>query len=101
MKRLIRYGTHVGSLIPLGWLVYDFVMQNLSFNPIQDLTLRTGKPALILLVLSLAITPVKILTGQSLLLPLRKIFGMYAAFYATVHLSIFVGLDYFFDWALI
>ncbi len=101
MKKAIRYAAHLGSLIPLGWLVYDYLMQNLSFNPIQELTIRTGKTALVLLVLSLAVTPVKILTGSNLLLPLRRILGLYAALYAVIHFSIFVGLDYFFDWTLI
>ncbi len=43
----------------------------------------------------------RIITGYSKLLPLRKIFGLYAALYAVIHFSIFVGLDYFFSWELI
>lgn len=41
------------------------------------------------------------MTGASVLIPLRKLLGLYAALYAVVHFSIFVGLDYFFSWELI
>lgn len=101
MKKTLKYLTHLGSLVPLVWLGYDFFTRNLSVNPIQELTLRTGKTALILLLLSLAITPVKTITGWNAILPLRKLLGLYSALYATVHFSIFVGLDYFFSWELI
>lgn len=101
LTRLFKYLAHAGSLFSLAWLLFDFSTQNLSVNPIQDLTLRTGKTALILLLLSLTITPLTTATGIRTLIPLRKIFGLYSAFYATLHFGIFVGLDYFFDWKLI
>ena len=53
-KNWLRLITHVGALTPLVWLLWDFWFDRLTVNPIQDITFRTGKPALILLVLSLA-----------------------------------------------
>ncbi|MEJ2051888.1 MAG: sulfoxide reductase heme-binding subunit YedZ [Calditrichota bacterium] len=101
MRQIIKPAAHLGSLIPLGLLIGAVLTHNLSVNPIQDLTLRTGKAALILLVVSLSVTPAKTITGWSWLFPARKICGLYAAFYAFLHFSVFVGLDYFFSWALI
>ena len=92
---------HILSLIPLFLLISDWIKDGLTANPIQYLTLSTGKTALQLLTLSISITPMIFLTGMRELNPARRLLGLYAAFYATLHFSIFVGLDYFFDWELI
>jgi sulfoxide reductase heme-binding subunit YedZ len=100
-KNWLRILTHVGALTPLAWLVWDYWFNNLTVNPIQDITFRTGKPALILLVLSLACTPVNMLFGFKQVLPLRKPLGLYAFMYVCLHFLTFVGLDYGFDWSLL
>jgi sulfoxide reductase heme-binding subunit YedZ len=92
---------HAGALLPFAWLIVDFLRDNLTVNPIQALTLRTGKYALVLLVLSLACTPVNTLTGFSAALRVRRALGLYAFFYAFLHFLIFIGLDYGFDPALL
>lgn len=93
--------THVGAWAPFIWLVYDYVTDNLSFNPIQDITYRTGKPALVLLVLSLACTPLNSLFGFRAALKLRRPLGVYAFLYVVMHLLTFTVLDYVLDWNLI
>lgn len=85
---------HLAALVPLAWLIYDALTHNLSANPIQAITQRTGKAALILLVASLWCTPVNILTGWSVVLRWRRPLGLYAFLYATMHFLTFVGLDY-------
>ncbi len=100
-KNWLRWLTHFGALIPLAWLLWDFWQDQLTFNPIQDMTFRTGKAALILLTLSLACTPVNTISGWRQVLPLRKPLGLYAFMYASLHFLIFVGLDYGFDWELL
>ena len=100
-KNWLRILTHVGALVPLVWLLCDYWFDNLTVNPIQDITFRTGKPALILLVLSLACTPVNTLFGFKQVLPLRKPLGLYAFMYVSCHFLIFVGLDYGFNWGLL
>ena len=101
MKRLLKPVVHFGSLIPLALLINDWMSDSLTANPIQYLTLKTGKTALILITMSLAVSPIIFITGKNYLSPLRKLLGLYSALYAALHFSIFVGLDYFFDWELI
>jgi sulfoxide reductase heme-binding subunit YedZ len=86
--------THIGALIPLVLLIWDYSQNQLTVNPIQEATFRTGKTALILLVLSLAITPLNIVFGLKKLLPLRKPLGLYAFLYVSLHFLIFVWIDY-------
>lgn len=94
----LRILTHVGAALPLAWVVADLFY---NINPIQAATLRTGRYALILLLVSLACTPLNALFGWRQVLPLRRTLGLYTAFYATLHFLIFIGLDYGFDPALI
>lgn len=93
--------THAGAILPFLILVWDFANNNLTINPIQEITLRTGKTALVLLVLSLAVTPVNLVFGFRQVIRLRKWLGLYAFFYALIHFLIFIGLDYGFNWAYI
>ncbi|OGO21039.1 MAG: sulfoxide reductase heme-binding subunit YedZ, partial [Chloroflexi bacterium RBG_16_48_8] len=93
--------THIGSIIPMVILVWDWSQGNLTANPIQSATLRTGRFAMILLILSLAITPLNFLFGLRQLMPLRKWLGLYSAFYVGVHLLIFIGIDYGFNVSLV
>ena len=93
--------THVAALSPLALLVWDFAQGQLTVNPIQDIQLRTGKYALVLLVLSLACTPVNIVFGFTWALLLRRTLGLYAFMYAGMHFLNFVWLDYSFDFSLI
>jgi sulfoxide reductase heme-binding subunit YedZ len=105
MQRLrqnwLRWLAHVGALVPLALLIWDGAHDNLTHNPIQEITFRTGKTALVLLVLSLAATPINTLFGLKQVLPLRRPLGLYAFFYVTLHLLIFAVLDYGLDWGLI
>jgi sulfoxide reductase heme-binding subunit YedZ len=85
--------THLAALSPLAFIVWDFTQGSnaaLLINPFQELTLRTGKAALILLVLSLACTPVNTLLGFRLALTVRKMLGLYAFFYVAIHFLIFI-----------
>jgi sulfoxide reductase heme-binding subunit YedZ len=85
----------------LALLAWDYWGGQLSVNPIQDITLRTGKAALVLLVLSLACTPINSVFGYRPVLRVRRALGLYAFMYVGLHLLIFVGLDYGFDLFLI
>jgi sulfoxide reductase heme-binding subunit YedZ len=100
-KNWLRFLVHAGALLPLAVLLWDYWQGGLSVNPIQDVTLRTGKYALILLVLSLACTPINLVFGYKPVLRVRRALGLYAFMYVALHLLIFVGLDYGFDPALI
>jgi sulfoxide reductase heme-binding subunit YedZ len=91
---------HIGALVPLLYLLWDYVTHRLSVNPIQDITLRTGKDALVLLVLSLACTPAQML-GFREVVKVRRALGLYAFLYVSLHLLAFVWLDYGLDLGLI
>lgn len=93
--------TQIGALFPLAWLIWDYSQGNLSFNPIADITSRTGKAALVILLLSLACTPANTIFGFRQALTVRKSLGLYAFLYAGLHLLNFVGLDYGFNWKMI
>ncbi len=92
---------HIGALLPLMLLIFDWTRDNLTFNPIQALELRTGKYALVLLILALACTPLNTVFGFRQALKVRRALGLYAFFYASIHFLIFIGLDYQFDLALL
>jgi sulfoxide reductase heme-binding subunit YedZ len=105
MRRLkafwLQLLTNIAALIPLALLIWDFSQGQLTADPIREITLRTGRAALTLLVLSLACTPVYLLSGIKWVLPLRRTIGLYAFLYAGLHFLTFIGLDYGFNFALI
>jgi sulfoxide reductase heme-binding subunit YedZ len=100
-RRWLFVLVHAGALLPLAWLLLDWYTNKLSANPIQEATLRTGKAALVLLILSLACTPLNTVFGLRQALTFRKWLGLYAFFYVGVHFLIFIGLDYGFNFDLI
>jgi methionine sulfoxide reductase heme-binding subunit len=104
--RLLRHNwlriiVHIACWVPLALLIWDGLHNNLTANPIQEITFRTGKTALILLVLSLLCTPANIVFGIKQALPLRRPLGLYAFFYVCLHLLLFAVVDYGLDWQLI
>ena len=100
-RRWLPVVTHIGSLLPLASLAWKFFHDQLTANPIQYITFRTGKAALVLLILSLACTPLSTIFGLRQLIGLRKPLGLYAFTYASLHFLTFVGLDYQFDPSLL
>ncbi len=96
-RNWLQVVVQVAALLPLLMLLWDWALNQLSPNPIQDAILRTGKPALVLLVLSLACTPINTIFGIKRVLALRRTLGLYAFGYACLHVLAFVGLDYGFD----
>jgi sulfoxide reductase heme-binding subunit YedZ len=101
--RLTRFqlAVHIAALTPLAVLAIAALSDNLTVNPIQAATLRTGKTAMILLVLSLACTPLNTVFGFTQAIRVRRALGLYAFLYAAVHFAIFLGVDYGFDVGLI
>lgn len=90
----LRVLVHTGALLPLAMIVVDNYRFNLTANPIQEITLRTGKAGLVLLVLSLACTPLNTMFGFRDALKVRRALGLYGFLYIALHLFIFVVLDY-------
>jgi sulfoxide reductase heme-binding subunit YedZ len=92
---------HVAALLPLAWLIWAYWQGLFIIDPVLEITTRTGKTALILLILSLACTPIRTIFGFKQVLRLRRPLGLYAFMYAGLHFLTFVGLDYGFDLDLI
>lgn len=99
--RWLHVAVHVGALVPLAVLIAQVALGRLSVNPIQDVTLRTGRTTLNLLVLSLACTPLAMVTGWQAIRRLRRPLGLYAAGYAALHFLVYAGWDYGFQFDLI
>jgi sulfoxide reductase heme-binding subunit YedZ len=92
---------HIYAWSALAHLLIDYFLGNLSVNPIQDLEQRTGRAAITLLVLSLLCTPLNTLFGWKEPLKRRRALGLYSFMYATIHVLIFIDLDYGLAWSLI
>ena len=95
-KRL-TWITHLGAWVPLAVLIGEYFTNNLGIDPVREILFHTGTTALVLLVLSLAVTPVNIIFGWKQVIPLRRPLGLYAFMYVSLHLLTFVWLDYAFD----
>lgn len=91
----------VGLLAPALVLAGRAVAGRLGVNPIEEVLHETGIWALRWLVLSLAITPARRLTGWNGLIRFRRMIGLFAFFYAALHVAGYVVLDLFFDWTAI
>jgi len=91
----------VGCLVPAGILVVRAVRGDLTANPIELLTNWTGYTTLVLLVVTLAVTPIRRITRWNGVIKVRRLIGLFAFFYATIHFSIYIGLDQFFGWSFI
>lgn len=80
-------------LLPLALLAWDTLYEQLGADPVAQLEHRSGDWALRLVLLTLAVTPLRQLTGQAVLLRFRRMLGLFAFFYASVHLSIYLVID--------
>jgi len=94
----LQLTAHILAWVPLLVLFWDYFGDNLGFYPAQEVTARTGKLALIFLMLSLSCTPLYTLTKYSPVIKLRRPLGLYAFLYTSIHLLSFAGLDYQFNW---
>ena len=89
------------SLLPLAWLGWLAWQGELGANPVETLSHRTGDWSLRFLLLTLAVTPARRLTGWNRLQQFRRMLGLFAFFYVGLHLAVYLIFDQFFDWAAI
>ena len=88
---------HIVALTFIGLIFWDYYNDQLTANPIEEITKRTGKYTLISLVLTLSCTPAGILFDFNDIIKARRQIGLYSFFFATLHFFTFLGLDYAFD----
>ena len=90
--------TSILCLLPISLLGVFFFSDQLTANPIQALTLRTGRISIYLLLLTLLCSPIRYLTRFSALMPMRKTLGIFSFFYALTHFLVFIILDFQLQW---
>jgi methionine sulfoxide reductase heme-binding subunit len=95
--RLTKIAIFLAALIPLGRLGWKALHNNLGANPIEFITHSTGDWTLIFVLTTLSITPLRRLTRQYWLIGLRRMIGLFAFFYGTLHFLTYIWLDKFFD----
>jgi sulfoxide reductase heme-binding subunit YedZ len=93
IKRII----FAAALIPAAALAADALRGELTANPIEYITHTTGDWAIRFLVITLAVTPIRRLTGWNPIIKLRRMLGLFSFFYATLHFLTWFVLDWFFD----
>ncbi|MFI3187343.1 MAG: protein-methionine-sulfoxide reductase heme-binding subunit MsrQ [Methylococcaceae bacterium] len=82
-------------------MLIDIALDNLGANPIQALHIRLGDWSLRFLWLTLAITPLQTITNWRGMTDYRQMLGLYAFFYATLHLLVYLVVDHYLQWRII
>ncbi|MFZ0477511.1 MAG: protein-methionine-sulfoxide reductase heme-binding subunit MsrQ [Terriglobales bacterium] len=95
--RLTKLAIFIGALVPLGRLGWKALHDGLGANPIEVITHSTGDWTILLILATLAITPLRGLTRQYWLIGVRRMVGLFAFFYGTLHFLTYIWLDKFFD----
>jgi methionine sulfoxide reductase heme-binding subunit len=95
--RALKVAVFILCLGPIAVLIWKGSHESLGANPVDVITRSTGKWTLVFLLLTLAVTPVRRLIGLPALIRFRRMLGLYAFFYGTLHLMTYVWLDKFFD----
>ena len=98
MKHLGKPAVFVAALLPLAWIAWKYFEGRLGANPIRELEIETGLWTLRMLGITLAVTPFRRATGWNGVQKYRRMLGLFTFFYATVHLSMWAGVDWFFAW---
>lgn len=91
----------LGASVPAAWLLAGYFLGWLGVNPIEKLTHVTGMTTLVLLLVTLAVTPARRLSGWNPLIRIRRPLGLFAFFYAVLHFSVWMVLDLGFQLAWI
>ena len=87
----------INALVPLILLLWDIFRQRVGANPVEFVTRTTGMLTLVFLMISLAVTPLRRITGVNWLIKFRRMLGLYAFFYGFLHLMTYVWFDRFFN----
>jgi len=100
-RHLVALLIFAASLVPLLLVVADALRGRLGANPIEAILNRFGYWTLVFVLLALVPTPLQRLSGWTWIAPHRRMIGLFAFFYACLHVATYVGIDQFFDWRAI
>ncbi|MBI1734651.1 MAG: sulfoxide reductase heme-binding subunit YedZ [Candidatus Rokubacteria bacterium] len=94
----LKTGVWAACLAPLAVLLWRAVADDLGANPIAFITNWLGRWAMRYLLASLALTPIRLVSGAGWPITLRRLLGLFAFFYAALHFGVWIVLDHFFAW---
>ena len=97
----LKWGIWLLGLAPLAWGFYGLAFDGLGANPIEALLHVMGRWGLVFLLLSLAVTPLRKATGWNPIIRTRRLLGLFAFFYATLHFLVYLVLDQGLAWTFI
>ena len=97
----LKLGVWMVGLAPMAWVGFRILSDGLGANPSEALLHLAGRWGLVFLLLGLAVTPLRRLSGWSRVIKVRRLLGLFAFFYMTLHFLIYLGLDQGFAWGFI
>jgi len=99
--RFTRLVLFINSLVPITLLLWDLYWHQVGANPVEFVTRTTGMLTLIFLMVSLAVTPIRKVTGANWVVKFRRMFGLFAFFYGFLHLMTYIAFDRVFRFSTI
>ena len=98
MIKYFKPSIFILSTIPFLFITYKIFFNKLGPEPVKEITHFTGEWTLIFICLTLSMSPLKKLTNINYCVKVRRMFGLFVFFYASMHLLTYVGIDYRFSW---
>lgn len=93
VRRVLKPVLWAAGLAPLAWQIWAFFTGHLEAEPVKGMEHFTGKTAVIILLVTLSVTPIRRITGWNGIVKVRRLVGLFAFFYALVHFLIFLTFD--------
>ena len=97
MKKYFKPSVFILGTVPFVIIVYKIFLNKLGPEPIKEITHHTGEWTLLFLIFTLAMSPLKQVTNIGIWISVRRMLGLFAFFYASLHMLTYVALDYRFD----
>ena len=97
MKKYFKPSIFILSTIPFILITFKIFFNKLGPEPIKEITHHTGEWTLLFLIFTLSMSPLKQLTNLNIWISARRMLGLFAFFYASLHMLTYVALDYRFD----
>jgi sulfoxide reductase heme-binding subunit YedZ len=95
--RFSKFILFTNGLVPLGMLLWDVYHKRVGANPLEFVTRTTGMLTLVFLTITLAVTPMRKITGLNWLVKFRRMLGLFAFFYGFLHLMTYIWFDRYFN----
>jgi sulfoxide reductase heme-binding subunit YedZ len=99
--RFAKLVVFINAIVPLALLLWDVWRKQVGANPLEFVTRTTGMLTVVFLLISLAVSPLRRITGLNWLIRFRRMFGLFAFFYGSLHLMTYVAFDRFFHFTTI